>query len=395
MYIFSTGGLNHMKRRFFLFTAPMIVVLVGIGFLFIPARPCYACSAQTPPPLCNANMSATTVQHTDTQTAWWNVLAPRPDRTVNVYLGLNHNQGGSPATYQYQLDTGGDWDPSLAGGLTPITGTGTLGPAGSASANNTVKMTIPYSATQTGDLTITATVTSPDCPFQSPVTTTVRLNDSGPTVWAVTPRTCPEAGDERELTFGVHNPNEDAQTYNVTARAYNPLNGSASEQFNLNGAGSDVTLPPLTVDSDDTEEVKVSCETFGYCVTGGENRVEVQVDPMTGTAEAESDAFEAIAWSNVTIRDPETDCAEPEDWWFIMPPFLLGSLIGIPALLTLLGGGTAYAMRQKPYTPPSQPGFRSGGGRTPPPPKGPPTPGNPVTHGQTEPPNKRRPGDRS
>lgn len=340
-------------KRALLLLAPLAVAAAGLAVLafaiFGNAKPCYACGSQTPPPPCGVNLSALTLKQGDDRRAFWGFLAPRPERVIHAYLGLNNNQGSGSPGYSYELSYAGDWDPAVSGVVTPTQGSGRLGPAGTKAANQTIELTIPYSDTQRGDLVITAMVRSTDaqCNFQSPVTATLRLNETGPTVWPITPRTCPQAGKKPQLIFGIRNPGAATATYSMTAAAVNPHGGSAADQFNLNGQGGQAVLPALTLRPGQTKKVTVSCETFGYCLTGGENRVELRVRPAS---DAEG-VFEAVAWSSVTIRDPDAVCPEVEDWWFLMPPLLVGLLIGVPSFAAVAGAGTWVLRKPKPAKP--------------------------------------------
>ncbi len=355
-----------MKKRIFWLSAPLSLaflsfIILGLVLWLSSPETCLACTEQVSPSPCGVNLSTTTVRQGDNREAWWDFMAPHEDQTLHVYLGLNNNQGSGSPNYSYQITYEGEWNPDIAGVVTPTMGSGQLGPAGSNKANETIEITIPYSNTQSGDLVVTAIVKSQDgtCIFPEVVTSTVRLNQSGPTVWPVTPRTCPKAGEVRQLTFGIRNPTEETQIYNVVARAYNPRGGSASDQFNLNGQGPEATLPSVEVKAGKSEQVEIDCETFGYCVTGGENRVEVKVFPTTAS---EKD-FEAMAWSNITIRDPESVCPEVEDWWFLIPPLLLLGMIGVPSALVGLSGATAWwwVRRSSGSSPVGPPPTRRGG----------------------------------
>lgn len=340
-----------MKKRLLLMAFSVTIALVTMALLMAAtSQPCLACTAQTPPSPCGVNLSAITINQNDAKDTWWSFLAPRDERVAHVYLGLNNNQGTSNTSYTYQIVYGGDWDPGVAGVVTPTVGSGQLGSAGSQKANDTIEISVPYSLTQSGNLVITATVQSTDglCIFRTPVTTTLRLNDLGPTVWPITPRTCPKAGAKPPLTFGVRNPTSSKETYSVVASAYNPLGGTASDQFSLNGQGATASLEPLTLRPGQSKQIKINCETFGYCITGGENQVRLAVSP------ASNSAVEAVAWSNVTIRDPDSVCPEVKDWWFFMPPALMAALIGIPSAAAALGGG-AYIVRKKNTNAPGQP----------------------------------------
>lgn len=332
-----------MNKRILVAGVPLIAAVLAVLLMMAASsRPCLACGSQTPPSPCGVNLSAMTINQGDQSVPWWNFASPRDEQVAHVYLGLNNNQGTSLTGYTYQIAYGGDWDPAVAGVVTPTIGNGELGPAGSQQANETIEISVPYTATQSGNLTITATVQSTDgfCIFRTPVTTTLRINDVGPTVWPVTPRTCPKAGGKPQLTFGIRNPSDQKETYNIVARSYNPLGGTASDQFGLDGQGAVATLAPVTLRPGQSKKIKIDCETFGYCLTGGENQVRVEASPTSNSG------TEAMAWSNVTIRDPSSVCPELKDWWFFMPPALIALLVGVPSAAAAIGGG-AYATRKK------------------------------------------------
>jgi hypothetical protein len=288
---------------------------------------CLACTDTVPQPSCGANISATTVHQGTDRKEWWGFLAPRDPQVIHVYLGLNHNAGSGKATYQYSIATTGDWQPDAArGGLSPATGNGVLGEVGTQSANDTIEITIPYTTTDKGNLNITTTLTGPDCSFNPPtLTTTVRLNEQGPTIWPVMPHTCPKAGEKPKLTFGISNPSGETQTYSLVAVASNLYGGTNADVFSLNGQGGEAVLDPLTVRPYETKKVNLDCETFGYCFTGAENRIQLKVKPAPDS----TDDFEAVAWSNVTIRDPNAVCPESRDWWHLMPAWLAGAFAGL------------------------------------------------------------------
>lgn len=331
-----------IKKRLLLAALSCVIPLIAVALLLtVTAKPCVACGSQTPPSPCGVNLSAMTIRQSDDHSSWWNFLSPRDQRIMHVYLGLNNNQGSSRTQYSYQIAYSGDWNPDAAGIVTPTVGLGELGPAGSKQANQTIEISIPYSTTDSGLLVITATVESADglCIFRSPVTTTLQINDVGPTVWPITPRTCTPASAKPRLTFGIRNPNNIAETYSIVARAVNPAGGVASDQFTLNGSGSEVNLGLMTIKPGKSEKVKIDCETFGYCLTGGENQVHLEVTPV------DDQETKATAWSSVTIRDPEAVCPEIKDWWFFMPPALTTAFVAVPSLLGLVGG--AAVLRPK------------------------------------------------
>lgn len=348
-----------MRKRF-------LMLSVAIGFaatllFLLQPETCYACTDQAPPHACGVNLSAATVQQAVEKEGWWTTILPGDPKhqaqTVNIYLGINHNSGITPVGYEYDIAYGGDWNPDAAGIVTPTMGTGILGAAGSADASDTIQLTFPYTPTDSGDLVVTATVQSTDgqCAFRAPVTTTVRVSDTAaPTVWPITPRTCPKPGDTREISFGIHNATNTTQTYLAQASVSNPTGGSASDLFNLNGSGPSAELEPFELGAGDTERVNVSCETFGMCIVGGENRVNLTVAPELSPTQ------QSLAWSNVTLRSPDVDCNEIEDWWLIAPPLFLLALFGIPALAAIGTGG--YIATRKPASRPTQrPDQRTGG----------------------------------
>ena len=354
-----------MKKITLLFSSLLVGLALTILWLSLP-EPCAACGSQVPPPVCTFNMTGLTVNSTTSRKVWWNFVDSRPERSANVYLGINHNQGPNPVKFTYHISYKGDWNPDDSGGITPTDGTGVLGPAGESNANQTIQISVPYSETQNGSLTITATVTSPDgsCPFSSqPLNTTLRLNQQGPTVWPVTPRVCPKPGEKPTLEFGVRNSGSEKQSYLVSASAYNPFGGSVSDLFSLNSQGSDATLPVLEVEAGKEELIKVSCETFGYCITGGENRVDLLVTPVQANP---NNQYEAIASSNVTIRDPRTICPDVKDFWFFMPlglvAFLWTAGAGVPGVVAIYlmsrkrgGGGSNDTIIIPPLTEDSDP----------------------------------------
>ncbi|MBK9233379.1 MAG: hypothetical protein IPO15_21680 [Anaerolineae bacterium] len=345
------------KRSLWRLGFPLVVAvagLLGLG-LALTAQPqsCAACTKVTVPGPCGVNLSAVTIKQGDARRVWWNFLAPRVDQTVHVYLGINNNTGTGSPQYTYQLSYYGDWDPAAAGGITPTMGAGQLGPAGSSKANTTIEINVPYSSTQTGDLILTADVKSVDglCASRSPVSTTIRLNQTGPTVWPITPRL--SAGrrqtrtDVRRAQSGQHSVH--LQHSGPAPRIHRA--GPEADQFSINGQGGQASLPPLTLRPGETKEVKLTCETFGYCFTGGENRVGIRASSAITT-----DApYEAVAWSSVTIRDPNANCPEIQDWWFLMSPALLALLIGAPTAASALGGGAYWVTHRGSKPPPSPP----------------------------------------
>lgn len=240
------------------------------------------------------------------------------------------NNGAAPLPYTYELVSSGAWLPAS---VTPITGSGLLSPGNN---NATIEVTIPYSTTDVGDLNLTANITSP-CPFNPPsATTQVRINEQGPTVWPITSRACPMAGEKPKFKFGLRNPGEQPQTYNVTARALTQFGGDHTPILNSDGTQPGVyQFPDMMLQPGQAQEVAVTCETFGFCLTGSESRVNLEVRPVLGSSEQ----FDALASSNVTVRDPMASCPLMEDWWFIMPPLVFWGLVATPFLL----GGAAAA----------------------------------------------------
>ncbi len=336
-----------MRRNLLWVSIAFGLVLLGVTLLEQP-KTCYACSGANnpPPPTCSASMSAMTVRKADERKAWWSFLDQRQDRTLKVYLGVNRNSGNVPVPYEYTITAAGAWQPTS---IKPITGTGTLGFPGN--ANQTIEVTIPYSSTDQGTLNLTANINSPSCPITpNVVTTSVVLNDQGPTVWPITSRSCPEAGEKATFRFGMRNPSDQPQTYSVKAIANPQFGGDHTP--NLGGEGTPSGQPglhefaPITLNGGEAKEIPVTCETFGFCMTGSESRVLLEVNPAPGSAEQFTPA---IASSSVTIRDPQSVCPALEDWWFIMSPLVLGTLIGVPSALAL--GGAAWYFWPKPVKP--------------------------------------------
>lgn len=324
-------------RRNLLWMAIALGLLLGVGLIQQPET-CLACSGPSnpPPPTCSANMTAMTVRKADDRQAWWpwSMLDKREERTLKVYLGLNRNSGTTPVSYEYQIATSGQWLPTS---IQPITGTGSLGFPGD--ANHTIEITIPYSVTDQGDLNLTATVSSPSCVFTpNTVTTSVRLNEQGPTVWPISSRMCPVAGEKPTFRFGVRNPGDQPQSYTVLARANPEFSGDHTPilggEGNPSGQAGLHLFPDMILKGGEAKEIQVTCETFGFCLTGSESRVQIEVSPAAGSAEQ----FDtAVASSSATIRDPQSVCPALEDWWFIMAPGVFWTLVGVPVAAALLG----------------------------------------------------------
>lgn len=347
--------------RKLLFWAAMLTGAACAGIFSLQPQVCHACTTALPPPSCSINLSGMTVRQGDDNTAWWEIFAPRDEQTLFVHMGLNYNNGANPVAAAYRIEVS---DPAVGQALPPESQAVAFQLAGSGTeeANDTRTIQLPYAQAGPGDITVTARLsdTNDACVDLPPsITTRVRVNQDGPTMWPITPRTCPKAGEKPTLRFGVRNPGSQARTYAVVARALNPYGG---EVFKLgeNGA-AEATLPPVTLGPGETAEIEITCETFGFCLTGGENQIEVELTPLAGSDEAFGKAF---ALSNVTIKDPAADCNEINDYWFIMPPLVLGGLIGAPATVALLGGGYALRRRWKLVNEPGSPGH----GRPPKPP---------------------------
>jgi hypothetical protein len=337
-----------MRYRSFWIALPVGLALFALWFIMHSAQPCFACTTQ-PPTSCTSNLSAMTVRQNDERKAWWDFLDKREEQTLNVYLGLNYVNGTTPMSGTYEISVD---DPILDPVIEPKQVTFVLQPAGERGSFDTQEITIPYGTiTATKDLNITATLmdTNGACDLPPNLTSTVRINPTGPTVWPVVPRTCPVAGEKANLIFGLRNPSDTPQTYNVVARAVNPYGGTDSDLFNLNGQGDTANLGPFTLGPGKTEQIKLDCETFGYCMTSGENRVGLEVTPAVNSEQFTT----AEAWSNVTISDPNTPCPVVKDWWFLMPPLVLAAIIGAIALPLLLG--SVFAAYKLFYTPPPPP----------------------------------------
>lgn len=329
-------------------------MLLLLGLWLAQPEPCYACASQTPPPTCSTNMSAMTMRQADDPQPWWNFAAnmvdQREPQTIRIYLGINMNGGVSEVPYSYEINASGDWLPSMA---FPITGTGVLSPR---VRNQTVLIELPYTENDVGALNLTANVIATDannpCDFTpNPATSQVQLNPTGPTVWPITSRACPLPGEKQVFRFGVRNPSNSEQNYSVAAQAITHFGGEHTPILNENqGDPGTAQLPMLTLKPNESQQIEISCETFGFCLTGSESSVALDVQPVPGGAE---DFPGASAVSNITLRDPDTTCVAPEDWWSILSPFLLGLMIGVPLLMAAIGGGGLwYANRSKPRQPP-------------------------------------------
>jgi hypothetical protein len=320
-----------MRRRIYYWLIVVAGVVVLGLLVVLDSKPCYACSTVTVPPPCTTNLSALTVKQGDTRKVWWNFLDSRDPYTLNLYMGLNNNSGVGTANYDYRVS--GQWDSGQSVVVTPTLISGVLDTAGSRDANRSHQLTVTYAPTQTGTFNLMATRLDGGgaCILPESASTQVRVNPSGPTLWPITPRTCPMAGQKQNLTFGLRNPNEQPQTYAVTAIAENPFD---VEKMSLNDQGGAADLGQMTLAPGETREIKITCETFGYCLTGSENKVRIKAVPIGGSAPP----VEALASANVTLRDPNAFCPDLSDWWFVMSPLVLAALIGTP---TLLGAGLA------------------------------------------------------
>jgi hypothetical protein len=322
-----------MLKRIVWLTVVVGSVVISLLWVMKPET-CVACASQTPPPTCTANMSSMTIRKADERRAWWQIFDQRDPRTLNVYLGLNMNNGSTDLPYSYEIIPSGDWQP---GWTQPITGTGTLSPGKN---NQTIQVTVPYSDTDQGDLRLMAKIDSP-CPFSpADASALVRINEQGPTVWPITSRSCPVAGEKPVFKFGLRNPSHKPQTYQVTARAITQFGGDHKPLLTSGGGPAPIPgvhqFPDMTLKPGESREIKINCETFGFCLTGSETRIDLEVKP----APQSPDQFpDAIASSNVTLRDPNADCPTFADWWFIMPPKVFWGMLGTPAALAIAGAG--------------------------------------------------------
>lgn len=328
-------------------------LLLLFGFWMMQPEPCYACASQTPPPTCSTNMSAVTLRQADDPQPWWqpvaNLVDEREPQTVRVFLGINMNGGVSDVPYSYEINASGDWLPSTA---FPISGTGVLSPN---ARNQTVMIELPYTENDVGMLNLTANVIASDpnnpCDFApNPATSQVRLNPTGPSVWPITSRACPLPGEKQVFRFGVRNASSSEQNYTVSALANTQFGGEHTPILNDNqGEPGAAQLPMLTLKPNESRQLEINCETFGFCLTGSESSVALNVQPVPGGAE---DFPGATAVSNITLRDPDTSCVAPEDWWSIMSPMLLGLMIGVPLLMAALGGSGLWYMNRPPVPQP-------------------------------------------
>jgi hypothetical protein len=344
------------KMLFTLSTATGFAMMMIVAWLAAPA-PCYSCGNATAK-ACSVNLSGFTLRKGDPSREWWQAFKS-DDHTMKAYLALSHNSGAGTAPFEYEIQVGGDWDPNKVGkGITPIKGSGMLGSPGASDANQVIEIVIPYTDSFEGDVVMTATVKSinpanpsANCNFsasasvtgnQTQISTKLRIDKDGPTAWPVLPTTCPVAGEKPTLTFGVRNYSSQSQTYNVSAIALNEGSQQQNEFFTINGqqgvftanqqgANREIAIKTLTLGPWQTELVKLTCETFGYCVPGATNQVKLRVKSASGG----NNAFESSATTGLIIRDPNTQCPSVEDWGTVMPPWLAGTLAG---LTTLIGG---------------------------------------------------------
>lgn len=342
------------KLLFTLSIATGFALMMIVAWLALPA-PCYACGNSTAK-ACSVNLSGFTLHKGDPSREWWQVFKS-DDHTMKAYLAMNHNSGFGAVPFEYEIQVGGDWDPNKAGkGVTPVRGSGSLGAPGASDANQVIEITIPYSDSFEGNVVVTATVKSispnnpaANCNFsatgtanQTQINTKLKIDKEGPTVWPILPTSCPVAGEKPTLTFGVRNYSGQSQTYNVSARALNEGSQQQNEFFTINGqegvftanqqgANREIAIKTLTLGPWQTELVKLTCETFGHCVPGATNQVNLRVKSASGG----NNAFESNATTGLIIRNPNTTCPSTEDWGTVMPPWLAGTLAG---LTTLIGG---------------------------------------------------------
>lgn len=307
-----------------------VAILGLLGVLgIVSTRTCAACMLQSPGPRCSATLSRLTLHAQDEPDAWWRQLLPHAAHTLSVYLSLDY-LGAAPADVIYRVDV----EQTTAGSRRSVTSkriTVRLDPASRGGRHSSYRIDIPYQDAPVGDLELTATriAGGGSCDFPVSLTTTLPIVSAGPTVWPVTPRVCARAGEQPEIIFGVHNPGPGAATLSLVARASDPF---GSQTFALEGQDDEVNLPPIRLGPDQARRVEVDCATFGYCLAGAQNNVELEV------RSAEDNGLflsPAVASANVVIRAPGESCASPRDWWFLLPSGV-GSWIG--GLTVLVAG---------------------------------------------------------
>jgi hypothetical protein len=303
------------------------VLTLGVALRLSAPRTCAACTAQSPPPRCAASLSELTLNPERSPNVWWQRLMPRSDHTLQIVLGLDH-QGTTPVAVTYRIDVD---DPAIDRALPAVSReiSVRLGPSEADGQHATRTVAIPYAGATTDDLTVSATAiaTTGNCTFPSPVVATIHFAAGAPTVWAITPRLCAQAGEHLRVLFGIHNPGATRTSYALIARAFDAF---GSQTFSLDGPGDEVRLPPITLGANEARSVTVTCETLGYCLAGGQNRIELEVVPGAVNRQA---FVRALAAAHVTIRHPVESCSTVDYWWVMLPPRLIGAFAGIPAVV--------------------------------------------------------------
>jgi hypothetical protein len=255
------------------------LALLGLwGLLEITSsRPCAACVLQSPPPRCAASLSSLSARAGDQPDGWWSRFAPQ-DAGLPVYLNL-HYLGTEPARVAYRVDIErtGSAGQATAGQVIEVR----FDPAAGDARHLSRRVEITADGAPTGDLRVTATRVEGDgpCDFPASVEASVAIVDSGPTVWAVTPRVCALPGERPQVSFGVRNPGPNPVSVSMVARASDPF---GNQTFALGGGDDEVALPPIRLAAKEARQVRVDCATFGYCLAGAQNRVELDVRYAAG-----------------------------------------------------------------------------------------------------------------
>lgn len=313
-----------VHRRWVSFVV-ILGVLVVLGV--VSTRTCAACMLQSPVPRCSATFSSLTLHTQDTYDAWWRRFLPRDPYALSVYLHLDY-LGSEPTATAYRVDvvqTAGGAEREVASMLINAQ----FDPASQDARHTSHRIDIPYQDLPDGEMELTATrtVNSSACDFPDIVETTVPIVAIGPTVWPVTPRVCAQAGEQPVVIFGVHNPGSAEATLSLVARATDPF---GSQTFALAGQDDDADLPPIRLRPNQARYVQVDCTTFGYCLAGAQNDVELEV---RSTEENGALLSQAIASANVVIRAPGESCVAPRDWWFLLPTSIQPAIIGLSVLV--------------------------------------------------------------
>src|SRR5436305_1491492 len=78
------------------------LLTMGVIVKLNTARPCAACTAQSPLPRCAASLSELSLNPEQKPAVWWQRLMPRAADTLDLFLGVDH-QGAAPAEVTYRI----------------------------------------------------------------------------------------------------------------------------------------------------------------------------------------------------------------------------------------------------------------------------------------------------